>query len=148
MDTDVDPEERIEHLDEHECWRRLLSNQLGRLAFVTGGKVEILPLNYVVRERRILFRTALSSDVLDAQRRLVPFEIDGWDRTTAWSVIARGVLARVDDPSALALEERIGLAPWAPDETGPRDTLIELEVRELTGRAFHRRVDEQERWFW
>jgi|SRR6187402_3036986 len=146
--TTIDPEERIERLDEHECWRRLLSNQVGRLAFTANGRLEILPINYVVRARRLVFRTDADAAMLQPQRGTVPFEIDGWNRQSAWSVIARGLLTLDADPGALALETEIGLAPWAPDEGGDRSSLVVLTVDEVTGREFHRRVDEQERWFW
>jgi len=146
--TTTDPEQRIERLDEHECWRRLLANQLGRLAFTANGRIEVLPINYVVRDRRLVFRTDALAAPLQPQRGSVPFEIDGWTRQTAWSVIARGLLTRDLDPGALALESEIGLAPWAPDERGERTALMVLTVDEITGREFHRRVDEQERWFW
>ncbi|GAA2753967.1 pyridoxamine 5'-phosphate oxidase family protein [Amnibacterium kyonggiense] len=146
--TAVDPEERVEHLDEHECWRRLLANQVGRIAFMSEDRIEIVPINYVVRDRRLVMRTSPHTPLIWTRHHAVPFEVDGWDRTTAWSVIARGDVERSDDPGALALEREIGLAPWAPDERGPRDALAVLTVHELTGRAFHRRVDEQARWFW
>jgi len=146
--TTIDPEQRIERLDEHECWRRLLSNQLGRLAFSANGRIEVVPINYVVRARRLLFRTDADASMLQAQRGSVPFEIDGWGRRSAWSVVARGPLTVDPDPAALALESEIGLAPWAPDERGGRTSLLALTVDEVTGREFHRRVDAQERWFW
>lgn len=147
--TNTDPEQRILRLDEHECWHRLLANQVGRIAFTAAAnQVEILPLNYVVRGGCIVFRTTDDAGFLREQQGSVSFEIDGWDVETAWSVIATGDIERDPDPAALALETEIGLAPWAPDERGLRETLAVLQVHGLTGREFHRRVDEQARWFW
>jgi hypothetical protein len=147
MITNTDPEQRIARLDDEECWRRLLAEQVGRLAFMADGRIEVLPLNYVVRGRRIVFRTAADSALLSPQDGSVVLEIDGWDAPSAWSVVARGSLSTDPDPAAFSLEQEYGLAPWAPDERGPRRTLVALTVRELQGRSFHRRVDEQERWY-
>ena len=64
MITNTDPEQRIVRLDDDECWRRLLAEQVGRLAFMADGRIEVLPLNYVVRGRRIVFRTTADSALL------------------------------------------------------------------------------------
>jgi hypothetical protein len=147
MTITTDPEQRIARLDDEECWHRLLTQQVGRVAFTADGRIEVLPLNYVVRGRRILFRTTADAALLAPQQGSVLMEIDGWDTTSAWSVVARGALSVDPDPEALSLEQEYGLAPWAPDERGPRRTLLALDVREVQGRAFHRRADEQERWY-
>ena len=147
MITNTDPEQRIVRLDDEECWRRLLAEQVGRLAFEADGRIEVLPLNYVVRGRRIVFRTTADSALLTPQERSVVLEIDGWDAASAWSVVARGSLSIDPDTAAFSLEQEYGLAPWAPDERGPRRTLVALSVREVQGRSFQRRVDEQERWY-
>jgi hypothetical protein len=145
--TNTDHEQRIARLDDEECWHRLLAEQVGRLAFMADGRIEVLPLNYVVRGRRIVFRTAADSALLSPQEGSVALEIDGWDASSAWSVVARGSLATDPNPAAFSLEQEYGLAPWAPDEGGPRRTLVTLTVREVHGRSFHRRVEEQEHWY-
>jgi uncharacterized protein len=142
------PEQRIERLDEHECWGRLLGSRVGRLAFEARGRIEIRPLNYVVRGRRLVFRAAHNADLLTQQRMPVSFEVDGWDTRAAWSVIAHGALRRNNDPAALALETDTGIDPWAPAEHLPRTALVEFVVVEVSGRQFPRRPAPDARWYW
>lgn len=140
--------ERVERLDEAECWGRLLGAQVGRLAFEGASAVESVPLNYVLRGRTLVFRTAADAALLTPQRRPVAFEIDGWNTRTAWSVIAHGSLRRSQDPDALAREAEIGIEPWAPDERGPRSVVVELVVASVSGRAFPRRTHPDTLWYW
>ncbi|MGN6744135.1 MAG: pyridoxamine 5'-phosphate oxidase family protein [Amnibacterium sp.] len=138
----------VEHLDEHECWGRLLGAQVGRLAYEGARGVEIVPINYVARGHRLIFRTTADAGLLTPQRRSVAFEIDGWSTRSAWSVIAHGMLQRSEDPDALAREAEIGIDPWAPDEHGPRSTVVELVVSDVSGREFVRRTGPDARWYW
>ncbi len=124
---------RIVQLDERECWQRLLGSATGRLAFRAGGRIEILPLNYVVQGETLLFRTTEGASLLTEQRLDVSFEVDGWDSRGSWSVVAHGSIARSDDPAAAPL----GGAPW-PAETGARSVAVRFTVAELTGREFER----------
>jgi uncharacterized protein len=140
--------EHVEHLDEAECWGRLLGAQVGRLAFDGAHAVEIVPLNYVLRGRTLVFRTTAGAALLALQRRPVAFEIDGWNTRTAWSVIAHGALRRSHDPEALAREAEIGIDPWAPDERGPRSVVVELVVDSVSGREFPRRTHPDALWYW
>ena len=141
-------ERRVEHLDPNLCWARLAEAQVGRLAFAARDRIAIMPLNYVVRGRRLMFRTTTGAEFLREQRLPVSFEIDGEDKGSAWSVIARGALQRTSDPKAVALETARGLPPWAPQERAPRTTLVELVVHEVTGRTFRRRQWQGPRWYW
>jgi nitroimidazol reductase NimA-like FMN-containing flavoprotein (pyridoxamine 5'-phosphate oxidase superfamily) len=140
--------EHVEHLDEAECWGRLLGAQVGRLAFEGRDGAEILPLNYVLRGRTLLFRTAADAAMLAPQRRPVAFEIDHWNTRTAWSVIAHGELRPSTDPDAPAREAGSGIDPWAPDERGPRSTVVELVVTTISGRQFPRRTSPGALWYW
>src|SRR4051794_38268556 len=94
-----DADARVEQLDEHECWERLLGSPAGRLAFTARGRIEIVPLNHVVRGRSILFRIAETARLLTEQRMAAAFEVDGWDSRSSWSVVARGTVAQTDDPA-------------------------------------------------
>ena len=140
--------DHVEHLDEAECWHRLLGAQVGRLAFDGRQAVGIVPLNYVVRGHSLLFRTVSDADLLTPQRRPVAFEIDGWSSRNAWSVVAQGELNPDPDPDVLAREAEIGLAPWAPDDRGPRSTVVELVVHTISGRSFPRHPRSDALWYW
>jgi nitroimidazol reductase NimA-like FMN-containing flavoprotein (pyridoxamine 5'-phosphate oxidase superfamily) len=138
----------VEHLDEAECWGRLLGAQVGRLAFEGPRSIEIVPINYALRGRRLVFRTARDATLLTPQRREVAFEIDGWGTRTAWSVIVHGRLAQNHDPAALEREVELGVEPWLPEEGEPRSTVVELEVSRISGREFPRRNRPESRWYW
>ena len=45
-------------LDERDCWEMLGHASVGRLAVDVGGEPDIFPINFVVDDRTIVFRTA------------------------------------------------------------------------------------------
>ncbi|MCU1473354.1 pyridoxamine 5'-phosphate oxidase family protein [Amnibacterium sp.] len=139
---------QIEHLDQDACWAHLREAQVGRLAFEARDRIAIVPLNFVVRGPRLVFRTSGDAELFAEQRLPVSFEVDGWDAGAAWSVVARGALQRNTDVGSVALENEIGLVPWAPDEGAPRTALVDLVVDQVTGRTFHRRRWQSPRWYW
>lgn len=139
---------QIEHLDQAACWARLGEAQVGRLAFEARDRIAIVPLNYVVRGSRLVFRTSSDAELFTEQRLSVSFEVDGWDDRGAWSVVACGAMQRNTDEWSIEVENDSGLVPWPPDEGVPRTTLVELVVGQVTGRAFHRRRWQSPRWYW
>jgi hypothetical protein len=48
-------------LSEEHCWGYLHIHQLGRLAIVIGGRLQIFPVNHAVGEKAIVFRTESGS---------------------------------------------------------------------------------------
>ena len=46
-------------LGEFQCWERLRARNTGRIGFVHHGRVMILPVNYLVHDHAIYFRTSL-----------------------------------------------------------------------------------------
>lgn len=126
---------KLEVLSLDECWDRLASEPVGRVAFVADGEVTILPVNHAVAGRSILFRTAhgarLPQSALD---RVVAFEVDGYDpgERTGWSVLVRG---QADEVSAAEISidlDELGFSPWS-DEAG-RDQWIRVRADEISGR--------------
>lgn len=138
--------DRIEQLGEHECWGRLLGSQVGRLAFEGRGRIEIVPLNYVVRGSTLVFTVDEGAELLAPQRGPVSFEVDSWDAREAWSVVAHGSIARDDDPGALTPEQEAGVTPW-PRNDGA-SVVVRFTVRELTGRSFERSTPPELLWSW
>jgi nitroimidazol reductase NimA-like FMN-containing flavoprotein (pyridoxamine 5'-phosphate oxidase superfamily) len=123
-------------LDEEECWQLLDTTTVGRLAFGAESGIEILPLNFVVFEGRIFYRTEPGSPIaaLAAGRDDVSFEVDYHDdlNQSGWSVLVKGSTAEpasLDAERALASTHRLG--PWAP---GDRSLVIVLNPRTLSGR--------------
>src|SRR6266566_6626414 len=98
------PDERWHELSDDECHALLGGSHLGRVALVEGGRPLILPVNYVLDDAAVVFRTDQGSK-LDAAVRGAPvaFEVDGVDtgRRTGWSVVIRGRAEHIKDPTDL-----------------------------------------------
>ena len=126
----------IEILSPEECLERLRSSAIGRVAFLEAGSPSVLPVNYALDGRRIVFRTAPGSKLAAAMmRNSVAFEVDTWDdqARSGWSVLAKGTADHVLEDDELERLEQLGLEPW----TGPelRDQWVRILIDELTGRA-------------
>jgi nitroimidazol reductase NimA-like FMN-containing flavoprotein (pyridoxamine 5'-phosphate oxidase superfamily) len=124
------------NLSSNQCWDLLRAHATGRFGFVEGGRVMIIPVNYLVHEDGIYFRTAEDGVI----SRAVPgpqtsFQIDAArpDRNEGWSVLASGDSVKVDDPELLTyLWGRIMPEPWG---SGMRNVFICLRPAVLTGRS-------------
>jgi uncharacterized protein len=128
------PRERWHELSREECHTLLGRRHLGRLAFVDREMPLILPVNYVLDDAAVIFRTDEGSK-LDAAVRGAPvaFEVDGVDELerTGWSVLARGHAQAVTDPDQLDRLRQLPLVPWAP---GAKPHYVRLEADEVSGR--------------
>lgn len=131
----------IEVLSFDECRELLATTQVGRVAFISAGDVDVFPVNYVMVGHQITIRTAVGEKLEAAlMEQPVSFQIDHFDEEThsGWSVLAKGVghPAAEDDIERL---EASGLHPWAG--TATRDHWIQIRPHELTGRRVHPRSD-------
>ncbi|MGO4587431.1 pyridoxamine 5'-phosphate oxidase family protein [Micrococcaceae bacterium Sec5.1] len=120
----------------NECWNLLAAATIGRLGLVVDDHPEIFPVNYVLFDRHIVFRSSPGRKLWGAMAsRPGVLEIDGYDAATteAWSVVARGETILMTDPDETAKVDALGLEPWQP---GPKDNYIRLVPRALTGRRF------------
>ena len=128
----------VEVLDEHECLRLLGGEPVGRLALTDGALPVVLPINFTLVGKTIVFATAAGLK-LDAAHEgmVVCLEVDGFDRFThgGWSVLATGRLAEIDDPERLAEARRLPLSPWAITQP---EHFVELPIELLSGRRIVR----------
>jgi nitroimidazol reductase NimA-like FMN-containing flavoprotein (pyridoxamine 5'-phosphate oxidase superfamily) len=125
----------VVELAEHECVDLLAGTTVGRVALCTPAGPRIVPVNHVLRGSAILFRTTADSELgTYAVGAELAFEVDHLDheRKRAWSVVALGRCAVVDDPEDLRLLASVE-APraWAG---GERPLALRLAWRELSGR--------------
>jgi nitroimidazol reductase NimA-like FMN-containing flavoprotein (pyridoxamine 5'-phosphate oxidase superfamily) len=124
----------MEELDEDECRRLLAERHLGRLAIPDFGGPVIFPVNYVVDQDLVVFRTDPGSK-LDAatERESVAFEVDAVEEATrtGWSVVVRGTLADITDPDHLERLRALPLYPWAP---GEKARYVRVRARSVSGR--------------
>jgi nitroimidazol reductase NimA-like FMN-containing flavoprotein (pyridoxamine 5'-phosphate oxidase superfamily) len=121
-------------LSEDECFERLAATSIGRVAVRIGDAPAILPVNYALLGRDVVFRTdagtKLSAAIMGVQ---LAFEIDNIEQAaTAWSVLVVGYAEEVRDRRTLDEVTALGVEPWAP---GDRDFVVRIATRRVTGRA-------------
>jgi nitroimidazol reductase NimA-like FMN-containing flavoprotein (pyridoxamine 5'-phosphate oxidase superfamily) len=125
---------RWQELTRDECFSLLAGQRLGRVVLVDDRGPLALPVNFVLDQQTVLFRTDEGTK-LDAvvRRGRVAFQIDGVDEATrtGWSVLVRGEAKEVTDPAELALVRRLPLYPWAP---GAKGHYVRILPTSLTGR--------------
>ena len=118
-------------MDEAACWEHLRGQDLGRLGYHLVDEVHIVPINYVVDRRRLIFRTMPGSKLLGiVMDSDVAFEVDGQDGDVAWSVLARGT-GRILEGEEMREAEQLPLRPWT---SGAKFTLVAIDVQSVTGR--------------
>lgn len=123
-------------LAEDECWRLLVEAEVGRLAVAVGDAPEIFPINFVVDNRTVVFRTAEGTKLaLLAISRKVAFEVDGFDAATgeAWSVVVHGLANVLDRLNDVYAAQELPLFPW---EATPKPVFVRIKPRAVTGRRF------------
>ena len=129
-------------LSAEECWSLVDGTPIGRVAFVSEGEPQVLPVNFLVDGHQLAFRsTAGSKFSAAAMRRPVAFEVDGWDVHTrsGWSVLIDGTADIVLDADEEARLDSMGLEPWAIHDQ-PMDW-VKILPNDISGR----RVPPQER---
>ena len=134
METTGSP---IEVLEDEACWEYLRGSSVGRLAVDVGGHPDIFPINYLVHDGSLFFRSAagtkLSAAVLMGH---VALEIDGFEPhgRTAWSVVVKGRAHEVERMQELFDAEELPLFPWAAT---PKPSIVRIDPARVTGRRFH-----------
>ncbi|GGX60259.1 helix-turn-helix domain-containing protein [Streptomyces minutiscleroticus] len=121
-------------LGAQECWTLLATHGVGRLAVNTVSGPVVVPVNYTVVHRSIVFRTAPRTVTARAAGSRVAFEVDRVDTafSRGWSVLVHGRAHAVTDPDDV--RRLRGLAHSKPWAGGRRDLWIRVEPRIVTGR--------------
>ena len=123
-------------LTEEQCWELLGTQQIGRLAVVVAGRPDIFPVNYLVHDSELYFKTAEGSKLASVMaHREVAFEIDGYDEASneAWSVVCVGMARVLSHDDEVEAAEHMPLFPW---NLAPKNRFVAIEVTELSGRRF------------
>lgn len=125
----------IEELTDEECVTLLAQEAVGRLAFVDPEGPVVVPVNFGLAGRRILFRLESDSHVRAAADGPVAFEVDHTDAGTGsgWSVLVRGTAEEValDDVPGLL---RLMTGPPRPWAEGIHNVWVVITPRKVTGR--------------
>ncbi|HEY6740696.1 MAG TPA: pyridoxamine 5'-phosphate oxidase family protein [Actinopolymorphaceae bacterium] len=124
---------RIVRLDTEESLRLLGSVPVGRVVFSYEAMPAIRPVNHVVDDGKVLFRTHDGTAIIPTALRqaVVAYEADELDPVgrTGWSVIVTGMAAFVTEPDRLA-RYRERLHSWMD---GALDYVIEIDPGKVTG---------------
>ncbi|MGN5237965.1 pyridoxamine 5'-phosphate oxidase family protein [Rhodococcus sp. SJ-3] len=125
----------VVRLSDEQAWERLASEKVGRLVTVVGERPEIYPVNYVVSDGKVYFRTGEGSKLSELTvHSTVAFQTDHIHEDTAWSVVVHGsarVLRSFDDAARI---DALGLTPWVPT---PKFNYVEITATEITGLQYN-----------
>jgi nitroimidazol reductase NimA-like FMN-containing flavoprotein (pyridoxamine 5'-phosphate oxidase superfamily) len=125
----------LEILDDEQCLAMLRRHAIGRIGLSSGALPVVLPVNFVLDGRSLLFRTEPGLK-LDAalQGTVACLEVDDYDvmAHSGSSVVATGRLGVVTDESRLRSLAHLPLRPWAVPHARH---LIELPIELLSGRT-------------
>jgi nitroimidazol reductase NimA-like FMN-containing flavoprotein (pyridoxamine 5'-phosphate oxidase superfamily) len=117
-----------------ECFDLLEPGGIGRVGFISADGITMLPVNFAVTGKTIIFRTApdtLLALYADAQ---VSFEVDRLDEALhqGWSVLVHGHAHKVtDERDVKHVEDGTHLEPWAG---GARDVYVRIAPTRISGR--------------
>ncbi|HLJ99112.1 MAG TPA: pyridoxamine 5'-phosphate oxidase family protein [Streptosporangiaceae bacterium] len=118
-----------------ECLGLLEPGGIGRVGFISAGEVVMLPVNFTVVGKTVVFRTAPNTLLARYADARISFEVDDLDLVLreGWSVLVQGHAHRVTDERAVkCLEDGMWLEPWAP---GARDVYVRIAATRITGRC-------------
>jgi nitroimidazol reductase NimA-like FMN-containing flavoprotein (pyridoxamine 5'-phosphate oxidase superfamily) len=124
-------------LEVNQCWELLRSSEVGRLAVSIGNHPDIFPVNFVVEQGSVVFRTAegtkLAAAVLGTA---VAFEVDGYDADAgeAWSVVIKGRAVEIERMQDVFDALDLPLFPW---HAAPKHRFVRIEPDDVSGRRFH-----------
>jgi len=123
----------LKELSEDECFELLAAASVGRVGYTDPDGPVILPVNYTVDNRTVLFRTAPQNSLaLHVRSGPAAFEVDEADDYTqsGWSVLVRGSASFLDSED-LPADPDDRPSPWAE---GTRSLVVRITPRVVTGR--------------
>ncbi len=124
----------VQQLTTDECWVLLQEHQLARLAVSVLDRPEIFPVNYVVQDGTLLFRTAPGTKLATLTvNRIVAMEIDGHGADDGWSVLVKGQAEAFEWGAQIRRAEAAPLRPWIPTD---KPVYVRVTPAEVTGRHF------------
>ena len=117
-----------------ECFGLLEPGGVGRVGFAAADGIMMLPVNFAVTGKTIIFRTAPDTLLAVYADGRVSFQADHLDEVLheGWSVLVHGRAHKVtDEREVKQLEVRTRLEPWA---AGPRDVYVRITPARISGR--------------
>ena len=130
----------LELIPPAECWKLLSGTPVGRVGVLVDSAPEIYPVNFVVDEETIVFRTDPGNKLRELERSpSICFEVDEIDVEdgTGWSVLVKGRAVELTDGEELRRAAKLPLHFWA---LGEKAHWIRIRPVEVTGRRIYRRT--------
>lgn len=111
--TSVNP---ISEVTPAEAWRLLATARIGRIASARDGQPDIFPVNYVVFDDAVYFRTAAESRLrIECDERAVAFESAWQMPDSAWSVVILGHLRTLTESDDREILDQLPILDFAPE---------------------------------
>jgi nitroimidazol reductase NimA-like FMN-containing flavoprotein (pyridoxamine 5'-phosphate oxidase superfamily) len=135
----------LEILHLGDCFGLLESVPVGRIGFLAGGEVAILPVHFLVDGQDVVFRTEAGSKLSAAEvGQYVVFEADSYDAATraGWSVVVKGLAETADSADEVARFDATGLSAWGGD--GSSERWVRIRPSSVTGRRIAPASPDQE----
>ncbi len=132
------PGRALRTLSPAECFGLLELGGIGRVGFASADGIMMLPVNFAVTGKTIIFRTAPDTLLAVYADGPVSFEVDQLNQVLreGWSVLVRGHAHRITDESEVKrLEDRTHLESWAD---GARDVYVRIAPTLISGRCIER----------
>src|SRR6516225_4921009 len=127
-------ERTLRTLSPAECFDLLEPGGIGRVGFTSADGIMMLPVNFAVTAKTIIFRTAPDTLLAVYSDARVSFEADRLDEAlhAGWSVLVQGRAHQVTDEREVQhLQDRTNLQPWA---VGARDVYVRITPTRISGR--------------
>ncbi|AYJ34097.1 pyridoxamine 5'-phosphate oxidase family protein [Corynebacterium xerosis] len=127
----------IQNLSDEESLELLATKTFGRLVVRRNDDMDLFPLNYLVHEGEIYFRTAEGSKLFSLTlNNDVLFEADNVDGDSqeAWSVVVKGTARTLTSNAEIEAADQLPLKPWLPTL---KYNYVVVSPNEISGRKFH-----------
>lgn len=132
----TDQREPVRTLSDEDCWKQLKSVELGRVVVSVDDEIDIFPINYVVADGVIVFRTSPGGKLLKLTvNSSVVFEVDDADTSAgwAWSVIIKGQARNLVSPNEILEADQLPLTPWTATL---KYEYVAITPTQISGRSF------------
>ena len=121
-------------LSPDESFDLLEPGGIGRIGFSSTDGIVMLPVNFAMTAKAIVFRTAPDTLLALYADAPVSFEADHLDEALheGWSVLVQGHAHTItDERQVKQLQDRTHIQPWA---AGARDVYVRITPTRITGR--------------
>ncbi len=133
------PVSPLESFGETESWTLIAGGGVGRIGYSGRYGPTILPVNFMVQDQVIYFRTARHSSMEEDLRTgiahadyKVAFQIDHFDdmARAGWSVLVQGDVHPMESDDERAAARTAGVESWV---AGDRELFLRITPTRITG---------------